>query len=78
MATFIPEWIKLSGRDMHIKRVLNELDDAYVVRRAVRTDTGATDFFVQHRDKGWLAVLIEEARFAEIDPAQLFASTHQA
>ena len=78
MATFIPEWIKLSGRDMHIKRVLNALDDTYVVRRALRDDTGATDFFVQHRDKGWLAVLIEEARFAEIDPAQLFASTHQA
>ena len=78
MATFIPEWIKLSGRDMRIKRVLNELDDAYVVRRAVRTDTGATDFFVQHQDKGWLAVSIEEARFAEIDPAQLFTPTHQA
>ena len=78
VATFIPEWVKVSGRDVQIKRVLNALDDAYVVRRALRVDTGAIDFFVQHQDKGWQAVSIEEARFAEIDPAQLFASAHQA
>ena len=63
---------------MHIKRVLNELDDACVVRRALRGGAGATDFFVQHRDKGWLAVSIEDARFAEIDPAQLFASEQRS
>ena len=78
MATFIPEWIKLSGREIHIKRVLNTLDDTYVVRRALRGDSGATDCFVQHPDKGWLAVSITDARFAEIDPAQLFASTHRS
>ena len=78
VATFIPEWVKLSGRDVHIKRVLNALDDAYIVRRALRSDSGATDFFVQHPDKGWLAVSIETARFAEIDPSQLFESAHQA
>ncbi len=78
MATFIPEWVKVSGRDVQIKRVLNELDDAHVVRRALRGGSGATDFFVQHREKGWLAVSIEDARFAEIDPAQLFASAQQS
>ena len=78
MATFIPEWVKVSGRDVHIKRVLNELDDAHVVRRALRGGSGVVNFFVQHRDKGWLAVSIEDARFAEIDPAQLFASDQQS
>ena len=78
MATFIPEWVKLSGRDVAIKRVLNALDDGYVVRRAIRGNTGAVDFFVQHPDKGWIAVSIDASRFAEIDPAQLFSSTHQS
>lgn len=78
MATFIPDWVKVSGRDVHIKRVLNELDDTHVVRRAVRGGSGATDFFVQHHDKGWLAVSIDDSRFAEINPAQLFASAHQS
>ena len=77
MATFIPEWVKVSGRDVHVKRVLNALDDSYVVRRALRGGSGATDFFVQHKNKGWLAVSVEIARFAEIDPAQLFASDGQ-
>ncbi len=78
MATFIPEWVKVSGREVHIKRVLNELDDAYVVRRALRDGSGAADFFVQHPDRGWLAVSIDDARFGEIDPAQLFASALQS
>lgn len=78
MATFIPEWVKVSGRDVLIKRALNELDDTHVVRRALRGGSGAVDFFIQHRDNGWQALSIEEARFAEIDPAQLFASARQS
>jgi hypothetical protein len=74
MATFIPEWIRLSGRHVQIKRVLNALDDTYAVRQALRNDSGPVDFFVQHADKGWLAVAVDDARFSEIDPAQLFAS----
>lgn len=62
---------------MQIKRVLNELDDAHIVRRAVRGGSGAIDFFVQHRDNGWLAVSTVDVRFAEIDPTQLFASAQQ-
>jgi hypothetical protein len=74
MATFIPEWIRVSGRNVQIKRVLSGLDDTYIVRRALRNDSGSVDFFVQHVDKGWLAVAVDDARFSEIDPAQLFAS----
>lgn len=77
MATFIPEWVKVSGRHVHIKRVLNLLDDEYVVRRPLRFEIGAPDFFVEHHSKGWLAVAVDEAPFAEIDPAQLFDSERQ-
>jgi hypothetical protein len=78
MATFIPEWVKVSGRHVHIKRVLSALDDEHVVRRPLRHENGATDFFVEHHSKGWLAVAVEEAAFAEIDPAQLFESERRA
>ncbi len=74
MAMFIPEWNQVSGRDLHIKRALKALDDAYVVRRPLRPGACAADFFVQHRVEGWLAVAVEDAPFAQIDPAQLFES----
>ena len=74
MATFIPEWVKVSGRHVHIKRALNTLDDEHVVRRPLRHENGEADFFVEHHVKGWLAVAVDEAPFAEIDPAQLFES----
>lgn len=74
MATFIPEWVKVSGRNVHIKRALNALDDAHVVRRPIRPASCVADIFIQHRDKGWLAIGVEDAPFAEIDPTQLFGS----
>jgi hypothetical protein len=46
MATFIPEWNKVSGRHLHVKRVLNALDDQYVVRRPIKPERCPTDFFV--------------------------------
>jgi hypothetical protein len=78
VATFIPEWIKVSAREVRIARVLNELDDFHVVRRALRNDSGAVDFFIQHRYKGWFAVSIEDASFTDIDPTQLIASAGQS
>ncbi|WKB51049.1 UvrD-helicase domain-containing protein [Eleftheria terrae] len=74
MATFIPEWVRMSGRNVRLKRVLNALDDEHVVRRAIRprqAELQAVDFFVQHPGRGWLAVSVQEAAFEEIDPDQL-------
>jgi hypothetical protein len=72
MAIFIPEWVRLSGRNLHIKRVFSALDDAFVIRRPLRPERCAADFFVQHADKGWLALAVETQAFAAIGTAQLF------
>src|SRR2546429_45669 len=74
MATFIPEWNKSTGRELQIKRVINALDDAHVVRRPIRAGACPADLFIQHSSDGWLALAIETASFAELDPAQLFTS----
>lgn len=78
MATFIPEWVKVSGRHLQVKRALSELDDEHVVRRPLRQDKSAADLFVEHHAKGWLAVSVDDATLAEIDPAQLFESERRA
>jgi UvrD-like helicase C-terminal domain len=77
MATFIPEWSRASGRDLQIRRILAALDDAHVVRRPLRPGTSAADLFVQHRRKGWLALAASSLPFADLDPAQLFASAQR-
>lgn len=74
MAIFIPDWVKVLARHSPIKRVLNSLDDNHVVRRPIRPDACVADLFIEHRVMGWLAVAIEDAPSAEIDPAQLFES----
>lgn len=74
MATFIPEWTRIPTSWLPVKRVLDALDDAHVVRRPLRTDTCAVDFFVQHRIHGWLAIAIESAQFGELDTGRLFDS----
>ncbi|HUG25964.1 UvrD-helicase domain-containing protein [Piscinibacter sp.] len=73
MATFIPEWHKASGRELHVKRVLSTLDDEHRVRRPLRPRSCPADMFVEHRAKGWLAVALSPVPFCELDPAQLFA-----
>ncbi|MBW8830521.1 MAG: DUF2075 domain-containing protein [Burkholderiales bacterium] len=78
MTTFIPEWVRVSGRNLHIKRVLNTFDDEHVVRRPLRAESCVADFFVQYRTKGWLAVAVDEIRFSEVDPSQLFESPRRA
>ena len=74
MATYIPEWVKISGRRVHIKRALNSLDDNYVVRRPMRPGASPADLFIVHPSEGWLALVLEESSFAQIAPAQLFES----
>lgn len=74
MATFIPEWIKVQGTGIQVKRVLNALDDEHVVRRGIRPAPCPANLFVQHGTKGWLAVAIEDAAFDELHSAQLFDS----
>jgi hypothetical protein len=74
MAMFIPEWARVSARHVHLKRSLSALDDDHVVRRPLRPKPGAPDLFVQHQARGWLALAVEDARFAELDAAQLFES----
>jgi hypothetical protein len=74
MATFIPEWQRASGRELQVRRVLGTLDDSHVIRRPLRAGACPADLFVQHGSKGWLALAIVADSFAELDPAQLFAS----
>ncbi len=74
MALFIPEWQRVSGSELQIKRVLALIDDAHVVRRPLRPQDSAADLFVQHPAKGWLALAACPLSFAELDPAQLFDS----
>lgn len=77
MTLFIPEWGKVSGRGVHIKRVLNTLGDGCVVRRAVQPAQvlGWTPhFFVQQPGRQWAAVAVLDAPFAALDPHQLFSA----
>lgn len=78
MAIFIPEWGKVSGKLVHVKRILSALDDDHVVRRSFRDDKRAADFFIEHPSKGWLVVAVEDASFPDINPAQLFESNSRA
>lgn len=78
MAIFIPEWTRVSGRNLHIKRVLNTLDDACVVRRPIRSVTWAPELFVQHPESGWLALAVSDVPFAMLDPGQLFEAEGRA
>lgn len=75
MATFIPERVGLSGaRSIHIKRMLNALDDAYVVRTPVRQNAWGPDFFIQHPADGWLAITVSDTPFSALASDQLFAN----
>ena len=77
MAIFIPEWSKLSGRDLHVKRTLSTLDDEHVIRRPLRPGCAA-DLFVEHRAKGWMALAVSSGAFADLSPDQLFVQDPRA
>lgn len=70
MAIFIPEWTKASGRNVHVKRALNALDDEHVVRKPVRRSAGPVDLFVQHHANGWIAIAVDDTKFAEFAPQE--------
>ncbi|MET0981505.1 MAG: DNA/RNA helicase domain-containing protein [Telluria sp.] len=74
MALFIPEWTRASGRQLQVKRVLNGLDEATVVRTPLRGELEAPALFVEHAERGWLALAIVDTPFDALDARQLFAS----
>lgn len=79
MATFIPERVGPAGaRSIHLKRALNALDDACVVRSPVKREGWAPDFFVQHPQSGWLAIAVSDAPFSALAVDQLFGSDERA
>ena len=74
MALFIPEWTRASGRQLQLKRVLNALDDATIVRKPLREEEAAPDLFIEHAERGWLALAAIDTPFDGLDARQLFAS----
>lgn len=82
MALFIPEWTRASGRQLQLKRVLNALDEETVVRTPLRKPLGeypdAPELFVEHGERGWLALALVETPFEALDARQLFASDARA
>jgi superfamily I DNA/RNA helicase len=74
MTVFIPEWGPVSGRELQLRRVLNGLGDAAVVRKPLHKVPGQPDYFIEQAGHGWLALTICAARFADICDGQLFAA----
>lgn len=77
MTLFIPEWQRSTGAHVHVKRVLRKLDDHHVVRQCLPREAWAPDFFLQHAQHQWLAMVLCELSFENLDPDQLFAATGQ-
>ena len=77
MTLFIPEWQRSTGAHVHVKRVLRKLDDHHVVRQCLPREAWAPDFFLQHAQHQWLAMVLCELSFETLDPDQLFAATGQ-
>lgn len=79
MATFIPERVgAVSARGIHIKRTLNALDDDHVVRTPIQPGGWLPDFFVQHPEKGWLAIAVADTPFSALADDQLFENAERA
>lgn len=78
MALFIPEWTRASGRQLQLKRVLNALDEASVVRKPLREEANAPELFIEHPERGWLALAVVDMPFDALDGAQLFANDTRA
>jgi hypothetical protein len=78
MPLFIPEWTRSSGRQLQLKRVLNALDEATVVRQPLREEDAAPELFIEHAERGWLALAVIDTPFDALDARQLFASEARA
>lgn len=74
MALFIPEWTRASGRQLQQRRIFNGLDDATIVRTPLRGQDDAPDLFLEHGERGWLALAVVDTPFDGLDARQLFAS----
>jgi hypothetical protein len=74
MALFIPEWTRASGRQLQQRRILHGLDDATVVRQPLCAQEDAPDLFLEHGERGWLALAVLDTPFDALDGRQLFAS----
>lgn len=78
MALFIPEWTRASGRQLQQRRVLNALDEATIVRKPLREEDAAPDLFLEHAERGWLALAVVDTPFDALDAGGLFASEARA
>lgn len=78
MPAFIPDWTRATAREVLIKRALQPLDAAHVIRRPLRLTGGTAscpaDFFVQRGETHWLAVAIATDTADQLEPSQLFES----
>ena len=72
MAIFIPEWPRVSGRELAIKRILNTLDETFTVRRVIHHLAWVPELFVCGPDNGWMAIAICDSPFSALDDNQLF------
>lgn len=74
MATFIPPWHRAKGLDVRLRSILSSLSDGYIVRRPLPFVECPVDLFIEHREKGWLAIIVSPATFAELRGGLLFGS----
>lgn len=72
MTIFIPEWGSCTGRALKIARVFQALGDSTVVRKPLHGD--GPDYFLEHEERGWLAMAVCTDLFADLSDGQLFES----
>lgn len=78
MTTFIPEWGPVSGAALSLRRLFNELGDDATVRTPLHPRLGQPDYFLAWAGRGWLAIVLCRAKYAEVRAEQLFASEARA
>ena len=59
---------------MRLRSILSSLSDGYIVRRPLPFVECPVDLFIEHREKGWLAIIVSPATFAELRGGLLFGS----
>lgn len=78
MTRFIPEWGAVSGPELHLRRLFNELGDDVAVRKPLQPEAGRADYFIEWGGLGWLAIFLSRAKFADLCVGQLFESDARA
>ena len=74
MTSFIPEWGAVSGPELHLRRLFNELGDDVAVRKSLKPQGGQPDYFIEWDRRGWLAICLCRAKYAQVCADQLFES----